>query len=367
MLPVDTKSKLLTRDEFREGVFARDGHRCVFCTVEWKAQGLTVQSTFIPVPLDAHHIMERRLFVEPHEKGGYFLNNGATVCEKHHRMCESTVLSTQDCYDACGITKRVLPAHLYGDFEYDKWANIVQPTGRRLKGELFYDESVQKVLAVGGVLDLFSDYVKYPRTNHLPWSEGLNEDDRVLTDLSGFIGRDVVVTEKKDGEQTNMYRDHYHARSVESAHHESQGWCKNFWSQICGDIPEGWRVCGENLFAKHSIAYTDLPSYFMGFGIWTDRNVCLSWDETLEWFDLLGVTPVPTLYRGVFDEAKIKALYDASQWDSVEGYVVRVADEFSYGQFRSSVGKFVRKGHVQTAKHWKHGQRVEKNGLAANG
>ncbi len=361
MLPVDTKSKLLTRDQFREGVFARDGHRCVFCK---RAPDETPEGK-----LDAHHILERRLFKAPHEQGGYFLNNGASVCEDHHLKCEQTAISVQEVYDACGITRRVLPDHLYADFEYDKWGNIVLPTGRRLKGELFFDESVQKVLGSAQyqgafVLDLFVDYVKYPRTNHLPWSKGLNEDDRVLSDLSSFIGERVIVTRKMDGEQTNMYRDHYHARSVESAHHESQGWCKNFWSQICGDIPEGWRVCGENLFAKHSIAYHDLPSYFMGFGIWTDRNVCLSWDETVEWFDLLGVTPVPVLFDGIFDLNQIKSLYNDKDWETDEGYVIRVAREFSYGEFRSVVGKFVRAGHVQTAKHWKHGQRVEKNGLA---
>ncbi len=357
MLPVDTKAKLLTRDQFREGVFARDGHRCVFCkrSAEETPEG----------KLDAHHILERRLFGAAHEQGGYFLNNGASVCEEHHLACERTTISVQEVYDACGITRRVLPDHLYADFEYDKWGNIEQPTGQRLKGELFFDESVQKVLRDGGVLDRFVAYVKYPRTNHLPWSEGLNEDDRILADVSGFVGRRVIVTEKEDGEQTNMYRDHYHARSVESAHHESQGWCKNFWSQICGDIPEGWRVCGENLYAKHSIAYDNLPSYFMGFGIWNERNVCLSWDETLEWFDLLGVTPVPVLYDGIYDEAAIRALYDSDKdWETREGYVIRVADAFPYSQFRTSVGKFVRRGHVQTTKHWKHGQRVEKNGLA---
>lgn len=33
--------KLLTRDQFRKGVFARDGHKCVFCgvTAEQTAEG----------------------------------------------------------------------------------------------------------------------------------------------------------------------------------------------------------------------------------------------------------------------------------------------------------------------------------------
>jgi uncharacterized FlgJ-related protein len=39
----------------------------------------------------------------------------------------------------------------------------------------------------------------------------------------------------------------------------------------------------------------------------------------------------------------------------MEGYVVRLADGFSYGEFRKSVAKFVRKDHVTTTKHWTHG------------
>lgn len=50
--------------------------------------------------------------------------------------------------------------------------------GTRLKGELFFDESVQKILASAGVLGDFSDRIKYPRTHHAPWSDGMHGDDR---------------------------------------------------------------------------------------------------------------------------------------------------------------------------------------------
>jgi 5-methylcytosine-specific restriction endonuclease McrA len=49
------KHPLLTRDRFRESVLARDNHACVVC----KRKG---------IPLDAHHIIERRLFPD----GGYY-------------------------------------------------------------------------------------------------------------------------------------------------------------------------------------------------------------------------------------------------------------------------------------------------------
>lgn len=338
---------LLTRDAFRESVFLRDGHKCVFCDSP---------------AADAHHIIERRLWSD----GGYYIDNGASVCEQHHIMCEETRISTEDVRFACGITHAVVPSHLYSDQAYDKWGNPVLTNGQRLKGELFFDESVQKILAQGGVLSLFSDYVKYPRTHHLPWSEGVNDDDRVIRNLDSFIGKRVIVTEKLDGENTNLYRDYTHARSVDGRSHPTRNWVKQFWSRISADIPEGWRVCGENLFAKHSIAYDNLPSYFMGFSIWNERNVSLSWDETIEWFSLIGITPVPVLYDGIFDEEKIKAIWESRNWEVSEGYVMRVADEISYLDFKTKVAKFVRKGHVQTSKHWMRGQRIEQNGLSVD-
>ena len=44
-----SSTKLLTRDEYREAVFARDKHRCVICDSP---------------AVDVHHIVERKLWVE---------------------------------------------------------------------------------------------------------------------------------------------------------------------------------------------------------------------------------------------------------------------------------------------------------------
>lgn len=219
------------------------------------------------------------------------------------------------------------------------------------RGPLFFDESVQKVLARGGVLDLFTDYVKYPRTLHLPWSQCINDDDRVMHDMSGWEGENVVVTAKMDGENSSIYRDYIHARSVDGRSHPSRNLLKAFAARWQHDLPEGWRVCGENLYARHSIHYDDLPHHFMGFSVWTDRNVCLPWEDTLEYFDLLGITPVPVLYRGAYDEKLIQGLWSESQRDTLEGYVIRRAGSFSYGDFSRSMAKFVRSSHVQATKH----------------
>ena len=336
---------LLSRDDFRESVFKRDKFTCVFCNKP---------------AVDAHHIVERRLF----NSGGYYLDNGASVCSEHHLSCEMTHISVEQVREACGIQRIVLPDHFYED-RIDKWGNGILPSGMRLRGELFLDESVQKILSRGGVLDQFTWQVKYPRTHHLPWSEGMHDDDRMLRDLSHFIGQEVVVTIKKDGENTTMYNDFIHARSIDSPHHPSRDWVKNFWAKIRYELPDGWRICGENLYAQHSIIYENLKSYFYGFSMWNERNRCLGWDDTLAYFDILGITPVEEIYRGPFDEKVIRALYDSKRdWATCEGYVVRLAGEFDYRDFKQSVAKFVRKGHVQTTKHWMRGQRIKPNGLS---
>lgn len=337
--------QLLSRDDFRESVFARDNHKCVFCDSP---------------AVDAHHIIERRLW----DNGGYLLGNGISVCEVHHLECEMTKISVEDARIAAEITKPVIPEWMYFDQVYDKWGNPILDNGQRLRGELFYDESVQKILKQGGVLDLFTNRVKYPRTYHVFWSEGMHDDDRMLKSMDNFVGKRVIVSTKMDGENANLYSDGIHARSIDGRHHYSRDWVKNFWGSISGDIPENWRICGENLFAKHSIGYDNLDTYFYGFSIWNERNICLSWDETLEWFSLIGITPVPVLYDGLYDEKAIRALYDPKvHYNTREGYVVRLADSFSYGQFRNSVGKFVRKNHVATSAHWMHGRQIEQNGL----
>ena len=332
----------MDRAAFREAVFSRDGGRCVFCAAP---------------AVDAHHLLERRLWSD----GGYIPDNGISVCGVCHVLCEQTLYSVEEGRAAADITTVVVPEHLYADQAYDKWGNLVLPDGLRSPGELFDDESVQKILREGGVVGRFVPYVKYPRTYHLPWSHAYRDDRSMALDdvARAFEGKDVVVTEKMDGENTTLYSDKIHSRAIDGAHHPSQGWVKNFWSTIAHDIPHGWRVCGENLYARHSISYDDLPSYFLGFSIW-DWLTCLSWDETVEWFDLLGVTPVPVLYEGIWDEALIRGLTEES--DRVEGYVVRLRSSFSYRDFRTSVAKFVRNDHLRTPERWS--RQVEANGMA---
>lgn len=336
----NSDKKPLSRNDFRKLVFERDGHKCIFC-----------EST---TNLDAHHIIERRLF---ETCGGYHLNNGATVCEFHHRSSEMTTISCDEIRDKIGIDVVVLPENMYPDHVYDKWGNIIYANGmRRAIGPLFYDESVQKILKEAvNVISMFAPWVKYPRTYHHPLSQCKTEDDKILKNASEiFKDQEIVITIKMDGENFTGYSDYCHARSLDGTNHESRTWVKTFHFQnIAYNLPEGMRYCAENLYAKHSIHYTDLDSYLLGFQIW-DKLKCLSWDDTKEWFELLDLPSVKEIYRGVYDEKIINDLFKQVVLNNHEGIIIRKASEFSYQDFKNSVCKLVRANHIADgSNHWR--------------
>lgn len=126
---------LLDREAFKEQVFARSHGRCVFCGA---------------AAVDAHHILERKLFAD----GGYYLGNGAAVCEADHWACETTAHSVEAVRKAAGIVNPVLPPWMRADACYDKWGNQVWRSGLRSWGPLEADTGARKALAAGGVLGL---------------------------------------------------------------------------------------------------------------------------------------------------------------------------------------------------------------------
>jgi hypothetical protein len=210
-----------------------------------------------------------------------------------------------------------------------------------------------------------SDYFKYPSIQHLPWSPGLQNDDRLIENLEYFQGKEVVVTEKLDGENWALYNAHSHARSVDSnSLHPSRHWIKAFHASVKHLIPESYRLCGECVYAQHSIGYDALPTYFLLFGIFKN-NEYLNWNDVKNIADnILGTPTVPVLYQGLWNEEAIKACYTGiSKFGGLqEGYVVRVTDSFGIDEFPVFAAKYVRKDHVQCSEHWLH-QKMIKNKL----
>jgi len=173
----------------------------------------------------------------------------------------------------------------------------------------------------------------------------------MLKDVECFNGKNIVITEKMDGENTTMYPDYIHARSTSNSPHPSRNWLKQFHANIKHEIPENIRICGENMFARHSLQYDNLESYFLAFSVWIS-DMCVSWRDTKIVLFSLGIKTVPELYVGKFDIDVLKKIETDMDFQKSEGYVVRNEDYFSFDTFSENVAKFVRTAHVQTDDHW---------------
>ena len=197
---------------------------------------------------------------------------------------------------------------------------------------------------------------KYSKTLHLSFSEGLQNDDRKIQDDFCFDGKTVAITEKRDGEGSNFYNNGFHVRSLSSVHHPSRCMMKAIHASIKNQIPEGWKIYGENLYSIKAIEYIDLDSYFEVINIWDENKNCLSLEDTLKWCEKLNLIHVPILeiikIKGN-DFSKVKEWSNKIISQGKEGIVIRNIEQFHFDDFQTNIAKTVRKGHVQPDEsHW---------------
>lgn len=195
-------------------------------------------------------------------------------------------------------------------------------------------------------------FVKYPSTSYLPYSPSIARGDKILEDLSKLKSEEIVVTEKMDGENISIYKDRWHCRSLDSKPKAYHSYLQSvILPSLQFMIPDGFRVCGEYLYAKHSISYHDLIDYFQVFSVW-DNDRCLSWDDTKRFTEEHCLHHVREIYMGKYDKEKIIQLGNETIKNGGEGIVIRVAGEFLYRDFSIRLAKYVRPNHVQEGPHW---------------
>jgi len=202
-------------------------------------------------------------------------------------------------------------------------------------------------------MDTRNRLYKHPRTPHLSFT-GYKTDEDLVIDPNHLYKQSVVITKKMDGENTTLYPNYFHARSLDAPAHPSQDYVKALHAQIKHLMWDNLRICGENLYAKHSIYYEDLKSYFLVHSVW-EEDVCLSWGNTEIVCEMLGLHTVPVIgdYDKI-DEKIIKDIISNLDTDHDEGIVIRNRYCFLYKDFDLNVAKWVRPNHVTSDSHWKH-------------
>ena len=125
--------KLLSREQFRTSVLSRQKGKCCVPDCEMSA-------------VDAHHILNRNLFTEEDEFGGYFFENGAQLCADHHLEAELTLISPEQLRKYCEIDVPAIPHSLNPAQSYDCWGNHIVSEWVIIAGPLFNNEGCQKAL-----------------------------------------------------------------------------------------------------------------------------------------------------------------------------------------------------------------------------
>ena len=333
--------KKIIREHFRELVFKRDKYKCVVPHCNKDA-------------VDAHHIIERALWNDEKEMGGYIVDNGASVCELHHKHAESNFIPPQALRQWAGIKQRVLPMQLNTDIYYDKWGVPLAFPNRTL--------------------------VKYPHTRYLTFSPSNDKSD---VDECGFIqtehlcDKPLVFTIKMDGSNVKMTSEIVTARNGHSADHKSFDFIKARHSKFKHLIPEHISVFGEWLYAKHSIHYTNniaLNELIQVFGVYDYKTqLWYGWEDVEKFANSIGLKTVPVVGYNTYNNELNASEHKGSKNNRIlnwniereitkigediiskghEGLVIRSMYPFQWSQFGENVGKFVRPNHVQTDKHW---------------
>ena len=208
--------------------------------------------------------------------------------------------------------------------------------------------------------------MKYPRTYHVPFSPGATRDDKKLKDgwFEYYRGKEIVLTEKLDGENSCLCKKGVFARS--HAAETRSPWSINLWGdngiywKINRYIDNDLYVFGENLYGIHSIEYNRLKDYFHMFAGYSENaDEWWSWDDVNLMGEIFGLPVVPELWRGkIQTEDELRKLIDkfmgepSTYGTEKEGIVIRLTDEFKSEDFTNYVCKYVRANHVQTDEHW---------------
>ena len=203
------------------------------------------------------------------------------------------------------------------------------------------------------------DHIKYPKIKHLPGSKMSRGDKRLSEEALDFLRQSPVqISEKVDGAivaigvENEMPQLFKRGGAVTNNEHEQfaefKAWSYCNMHRII-NIPDGWRIYGEWLSVKHTVAYDKLPDYFIAFDILTE-NGFLPCSQVEEYLLQWGFN-IPIVYNVTLDEIEnfvTSTLSAYSTTDIMEGVVVRDSE--------SKVrGKWVRENFIQ-GEHWSAGK-----------
>ena len=211
-----------------------------------------------------------------------------------------------------------------------------------------------------------SDFIKFPSTPHLSTIGSISiRDDKLLTtrQRDEFLSHELVVEEKIDGANLGISFAHdcdmvlQNRGSILSIPFVGQWkkleeWIASRKHSLLKILGSSLILFGEWCYAKHSIRYTRLPDWFLGFDIFDrESGMFLSTRRRDRLLDEMNIVPVPNIASGLFNFNEILTLLGQSKFtdELAEGIYLR----FDNAEFLERRAKLVRPEFVQNIDvHW---------------
>ena len=201
---------------------------------------------------------------------------------------------------------------------------------------------------------------RFPRIPYWPYSPSIGRDDGVYDDPHRFVGTPVVVTEKLDGSNTLLHAGKVYGRSVSAP--SNAKWMAMVKKHHAWKVnePEVY-LYGEDIYGVHSITYDPVREQetFHAFALRYSNGAFASFAEVEAYARGREIPVVPVVFKGCFKSVtSAKTFFEQAHRQpselggTREGVVMRLARGFVADEFRNSVCKSVRAGHVQTDEHW---------------
>ena len=228
------------------------------------------------------------------------------------------------------------------------------------------------------------EFTKYPRTPHLFGSRGTDDDKHLgESESQRFIAdRSLIVEEKLDGTNVGIHfsdagelvlqcRGHLITAGMHPQYDLFKQWATVKRFELEQRLENRLILFGEWLYARHSVAYRQLPHYFFEFDIYDkQRQAFLDLQRRLEILAGSGLQTVPVLHQGSLTRSELESLVGPSRFDSrFDNLATRRTDNLMEGLYlRTEAGgivsgraKWVRPEFVEKIKqstHWQHQQLV---------
>jgi ATP-dependent RNA circularization protein (DNA/RNA ligase family) len=215
---------------------------------------------------------------------------------------------------------------------------------------------------------MIMDFLKFPRTPHLFVVPGLNiRDDKLLgkSEAELFFNNPIVLEEKVDGANIGISfsesgilqlqnRGNYLSNNDHPQFSLIWNWAYSRLELLQQYISSDFVVFGEWCYAKHSIYYTSLPDWFLGFDVFDKKNkVFLNSELRNRLLKMVNIEIIPVLGKGNYSEIDLEKLLMNSKSKFYSGPVEGIYIRYEDSEKLLKRAKIVRGNFIQDIDtHW---------------